>query len=153
MRRHEKQIRSRSEMEKIINRSKVCRLAMTDGDKPYLVPLCFGYRDGSIFFHSAQQGKKVDILKSNPNVCFAFDIDQEVTAAERACGWSMKYRSVVGFGKARMVEEGNDKRKALEIIMENYSAGEHSFDDSEVSSVLIIRVDIEEMTGKKSGYA
>ncbi len=126
---------------------------MTDGDKPYLVPLCFGYRDGSIFFHSAQQGKKVDILKSNPNVCFAFDIDQEVTAAERACGWSMKYRSVVGFGKARMVEEGNDKRKALEIIMENYSAGEHSFDDSEVSSVLIIRVDIEEMTGKKSGYA
>ncbi len=153
MRRHEKQIRSRSEMEEIISRSTVCRLAMTDGDRPYLVPLCFGYRNGSLFFHSALQGRKVDILKRNPNVCFAFDIDQEVTAAERACGWSIRYRSVVGFGKARMVEEEDDKRKALEIIMENYSEGEHSFDDSEVSSVLIIRVDIEEMTGKKSGYA
>lgn len=140
-------------MEEIISRSTVCRLAMTDGDRPYLVPLCFGYRNGSLFFHSALQGRKVDILKRNPNVCFAFDIDQEVTAAERACGWSMRYRSVVGFGKARMVEEEDDKRKALEIIMENYSAGKHSFDDSEVSSVLIIRVDIEEMTGKKSGYA
>ncbi len=140
-------------MEEIISRSTVCRLAMTDGDRPYLVPLCFGYRNGSLFFHSALQGRKVDILKRNPNVCFAFDIDQEVTAAERACGWSMRYRSVVGFGKARIVEEEDDKRKALEIIMENYSAGEHSFDDSEVSSVLIIRVDIEEMTGKKSGYA
>ena len=140
-------------MEEIISRSTVCRLAMTDGDRPYLVPLCFGYRNGSLFFHSAPQGRKVDILKRNPNVCFAFDIDQEVTAAERACGWSMRYRSVVGFGKARMVEEEDDKRKALEIIMENYSAGKHSFDDSEVSSVLIIRVDIEEMTGKKSGYA
>ncbi|MEE8546603.1 MAG: pyridoxamine 5'-phosphate oxidase family protein [bacterium] len=153
MRRHEKQIRSRSEMEEIINNSTVCRLAMTDGDRPYLIPLCFGYRDGSIFFHSAPQGRKIDILKNNPNVCFAFDIDQEVTAAERACGWSMRYRSVVGFGKARIVEEGDDKRKALEIIMENYSAGEHFFDDSEISTVLIIRVDIEEMTGKKSGYA
>ncbi|MEE8319082.1 MAG: pyridoxamine 5'-phosphate oxidase family protein, partial [bacterium] len=151
MRRHEKQIRSRPEMEEIISRSTVCRLAMTDGDRPYLVPLCFGYRNGSLFFHSALQGRKVDILKRNPNVCFAFDIDQEVTAAERVCGWSMRYRSVVGFGKARIVEEEDDKRKALEIIMENYSAGEHSFDDSEVSSVLIIRVDIEEMTGKKSG--
>ncbi len=153
MRRYEKQIRSRPEMEEIISRSTVCRLAMTDGDRPYLVPLCFGYRNGSLFFHSALQGRKVDILKRNPNVCFAFDIDQEVTAAERACGWSMRYRSVVGFGKARIVEEEDDKRKALEIIMENYSAGKHSFDDSEVSSVLIIRVDIEEMTGKKSGYA
>ncbi len=140
-------------MEEIINNSTVCRLAMTDGDRPYLIPLCFGYRDGSIFFHSAPQGRKIDILKNNPNVCFAFDIDQEVTAAERACGWSMRYRSVVGFGKARIVEEGDDKRKALEIIMENYSAGKHSFDDSEISTVLIIRVDIEEMTGKKSGYA
>ncbi len=153
MRRHEKQILDNSEMEEIISRSTVCRLAMTDGDWPYLVPLCFGYRDGSLFFHSAPQGRKVDILKRNPNVCFAFDIDQEVSAVERACGWSMRYRSVVGFGRARIVEERDDKRKALEIIMENYSAGEHSFDDSEISNVLIIRVDIEEMTGKKSGYA
>ncbi len=152
MRRNEKQITDRTEMEDIITRSTVCRLAMTDGVTPYLVTLCFGYRDGSLFFHSAPEGRKVDILGSNPVVCFAFDIDQEVVSAESACGWTMKYRSVVGFGRASILEQEADKRKALEVIMENYSADKFDLTGSRVGNVVVIRVDIEEMTGKKSGY-
>lgn len=83
MRRTDREIANRKEIEDILRRSTVCRLAMIDAGRPYLVPLCFGYDAGILYFHSAPVGKKIDLLKKNRNVCFEFDADTIVVPARK----------------------------------------------------------------------
>ena len=65
MRRKEKEIVEKSEIEAVISKASVCRLGMAEEGMPYVVPLCFGYENNTLYFHSAKEGKKVDILKKN----------------------------------------------------------------------------------------
>ena len=106
----------------IIKEAEVCRLGMVDGDTPYIVPLCFGYKDNTLYFHSATEGKKLDILKNNSNVCVEFDVNQELTSTYHPCKSTMKYRSVIGFGKASLVENPEEKQNALTVIFNHYSS-------------------------------
>ncbi|MBF0303142.1 MAG: pyridoxamine 5'-phosphate oxidase family protein [Desulfamplus sp.] len=152
MRRKEKEIKEQSEIEAVIRKSAVCRLGLSDGDIPYIVPLCFGYKDNSIYLHSALKGKKIDILQKNQKVCFEFDADIEVKEAERACDWGMQFKSVIGFGKAVFIEDINDKITALNIIMKQYSDRTFEFTDNAARGVTVIRIDIQSMTGKISGF-
>ena len=85
MRRKEQEITDKEEMEAIIRKSLVCRLAMADEGTPYIVPLCFGYQDNTLYFHSARKGKKLDILKKNNRVSFEFDTDTEIQKDKEAC--------------------------------------------------------------------
>ncbi|RZB37859.1 MAG: uncharacterized protein SRB2_00961 [Desulfobacteraceae bacterium Eth-SRB2] len=85
IRRKDKEITDNAEIESIICRSMVCRLAMADKNRPYIVPLCFGYKDNTLYFHSAGQGKKLDMLKKNYSVCFEFDIDYEPIKSDKVC--------------------------------------------------------------------
>ena len=137
-------------MESIIQRSKVCHLALSEDNRPYVIPLNFGYKDRTLFFHSAREGKKLDMLKKNNRICFAFSIDHEVVPGETACQWSMKYQSVVGFGRATLVDDPESKQEAYDIIMNHYTGRTFSYDTSLIDRSIIIRVDIEKMTGKKS---
>ena len=152
MRRKDKEITDIKEIEEIISKSTVCHLALSLDNTPYVVPLSFGYKDKIIYFHSAKQGKKVDILKANNKVCFEFDIDHELVESEKACSWSMKFRSVIGFGKAYFIENMEEKQKALDIIMQNYSDKTFLFEEKRINSILVGKIDIKEITGKKSGY-
>lgn len=151
MRRKEKEIQEKSDIEEIIRKAFVCRLAMFDGDQPYIVPLCFGYRDNTLYFHGARKGKKLDIIKKNHKVCFEFDENVELIKAEKPCEWGIKYQSVIGFGKAVILENPDDKQKALEIIMAQYSNKSYSFPDNATEKTALIKVEIENMTGKQSG--
>ena len=151
MRRSERQIESKSDMESIIRDSTICHLALSDGGRPYIVPLNFGYEEGTLYFHCAKDGRKIDIIRRNPAVCFSFVPDHRVVPSESACGWITQYRSVTGFGTASLVESRKSKIKALEIIMRQYSEDKVQFGDNAVDKVLIIRVDVESMTGKVSG--
>ena len=150
MRRADKEITSRAEIEGIIRRSLVCRLALADENRPYIVPLCFGYKDNSLYFHSAVQGKKIDIIKKNNRVCFEFDIDYEVIKADKACEWGMQYKSVVGFGQASFLEDYESKRQALDIIMKQYSGESSAYPETKLKHTVIIKVEIEQMTGKQA---
>ena len=78
MRRKDLEVSERAEVEAILAEATVCRLAMCDGDQPYVVPLSFGYRDGTLYFHTAMEGKKLCILAKNNRVCFEVDVDQEL---------------------------------------------------------------------------
>ena len=151
MRRKDKQINDAVVINDILGRSTVCRLGMCEGDRPYVVSLCFGYDSNALYFHSAGQGKKLDILRKNNNVCFDVDVDCEVVKADRACDWGMKYKSVVGFGKAIFIEDVESKRKALDVIMQQYSEGTFEYPEKAVRNTTIIKVEIETMTGKQSG--
>lgn len=152
MRRKEKEITEKSEIEAIIIKSAVCRLGLSDGEMPYILPLCFGYKDGAIYLHSALKGMKIDILRKNKNVCFEFDADIELKKAEKPCDWGMKFQSVIGFGRAFFLESPEEKREALDIIMRQYSDKSFEFTDNSVNGIAVIRIDIESMTGKRSGF-
>jgi nitroimidazol reductase NimA-like FMN-containing flavoprotein (pyridoxamine 5'-phosphate oxidase superfamily) len=151
MRRKEKEITEASAIEAIITKSLVCRLALSDDNSPYIVPLCFGYEDKVLYFHGSLKGKKIDIIRKNQKVCFEFDINTEIVKAEDACHWSMKYQSVIGFGKAVFLEDKEEKRKAFNIIMSQYSDRTFQFNDDTLKGMVVIKVEIESMTGKQSG--
>ena len=151
MRRFEQEIQEQDEIEEIIRNAKVCRLGMSVADQPYVVPLCFGYEPGALYFHSAGEGKKLDMLEENENVCFEIDIDHEIVEAENPCDWGMNYRSVIGFGRATILEDDGLKRKGFDAIMRQYSSGTYSYPDGEVKGTSIIKVDILSMTGKRNG--
>jgi len=150
MRRSEREIADRSAIEEIISRSKVCKLALCDGRIPYIVPMCFGFKDNTLFFHSAPKGKKIDILKKNPNVCFEFDILTQVIQSAKACKWGMKYKSVIGFGTASFIAEDDLKRQAFDTIMNQYANGSFLYEEASLKSAIIIKVEIHSMTGKQS---
>ena len=150
MRRKEKEITDKSEIESIIRKSLVCRLGLADDGSPYIVPLCFGYKDNGLYFHSAKEGRKIEILKRNNDVCFEFDDNLEVQTGKAACDWGMKYRSVIGYGRASFIEDPEEMRKALDIIMRQYADGDFEYSEKVFGKALVIKVDIQSMTGKKS---
>ncbi|MBC8420174.1 MAG: pyridoxamine 5'-phosphate oxidase family protein [Desulfobacterales bacterium] len=152
MRRKEKEILDREEIESIIKKADVCRLAFSVDNRPYIVPLNFGYKEKCLYFHTASVGKKIDMLTTNNNVCFELDVDCALVKSENPCDWTMKYRSVIGHGKAFVLTDAEEKRRALDIIVEHYSGIANEYDEKRVNRLAIIKVEIQSMTGKKSGY-
>ena len=150
MRRSDKKVAEKTAIEDIIKQSIVCRLALCEGDRPYIVPLCFGYKDDTLYFHSAPEGKKIDMLKKNPKVCFEFDIDCRAVESEIACEWGMNYQSVIGFGKARIVGEIHEKQEALALIMQQYTDRSLPIPEKIAAHTAVIKVEIESMTAKRS---
>jgi nitroimidazol reductase NimA-like FMN-containing flavoprotein (pyridoxamine 5'-phosphate oxidase superfamily) len=148
----DKEIKDQKEIEAIIQKATVCRVGLSENNVPYVVPVNFGYEDNCLYFHSAPEGKKIETIKKNSNVCFEMDVDQEVVRAETPCNWGVKYRSVIGFGKALLVDDLEEKRRALNIIVEHYSDDSYEYPENDVRKVAIIRIEIHSMTGKKSGY-
>ena len=150
MRRADREITNPAEIEAILRRAVVCRLAMCDQTRPYVVPLCFGYDDGVLYFHSAPEGKKLDLIRTHPDVCFEVDIEAQVIPAAKPCAWSMRYRSVVGWGHASLIEDLEAKRRALAVIMRQYTDRAVPFSEKTLQQTTVIRVEIEHMTGKRS---
>lgn len=140
-------------IESIIKRATVCRIGLSENNMPYVVPLILGYKDNCLYFHSAPRGRKIDTIKQNHNVCFEMDIDCElVKKTENPCTWDMKYYSVIGFGKASFIDDLEEKRRALNIIVAHYSDNPQEHIVNEINKVAIIKVTIDSMTWKKSGY-
>ena len=119
-------------------------------DLAYVVPLNYGYADGALYFHSAPEGRKVDILKKNSEVCFTVVSDYELVRGEKACSWTAEYRSVIGTGKARILTEPEEKERGLAVFMGQYSGEDYDFSDIPLNNLIVIRVDIETLMGKSS---
>jgi hypothetical protein len=149
MRRKEKEITDKRQIEAILMQSNVCRLAMVDGDKPYVVPMNFGYSNGCIFFHSANQGRKIEVIKKNPNICFEVDQLIRFKKAKSACDWGAEFKSVIGSGKAQLLEDIKEKKIALDIIMSHYSERAFEYPHDMLEKTMVIKVAIDEMTGKQ----
>jgi len=152
MRRKEKEITLRTEIDAVIDKAQVCRLAMADGSRAYIVPMSFGYDGRALYFHSAKKGKKLDILSRNSAVCFEVDTDVSATPAATACKWGMTYQSVIGHGEVEFITDPDAVRGAMDVIMAHY-AGKAPFEysDAEVNRVCVFKVNIHGMTGKRSG--
>ncbi len=152
MRRNEKEIKDTKEIDRLLSRASVCHIAMTEGVHPYIVPVNFARENNELYFHSAKTGRKIDILKKNPHVCFEVDIPGGLVENELACRWGMKYKSVIGFGRAYFIESREEAKKALDLIMKKYSGRDFfSYPDEEMDKVLLIGIKIDSLSGKRSG--
>ncbi len=150
MRKAEREITEREELERVILKADVCRLGMVDEGEPYIVPLNFGFRDDVLYFHSARQGRKLDIIRRNPLVCFELESDVHLVPGDKPCRWTSSFRSVIGWGRASVVLDEVGVKEGLEVLMEHYAPGPYEFDPSSLSLSAIIRVKVERMSGKRS---
>lgn len=148
MRKSEYEMTSRAEIDAILSRAPVCRLGLSVGDRPYVVPLAFGYEGGSLYFHSSPKGMKMEMITRNPRVCFEVDTDIEVVTSGDPCRWHICYNSVIGFGTVSIVEDAEEKRKALEAIKDHYSVEPADYGAIPLEAIAVIRLDIENMTGR-----
>ena len=150
MRRSDKEITDRSEISDILARASICHLGLNDGGECYVVPVNYGYDGGCLYVHSAREGRKIDILKADNRVSFTVYADFHMQESNKACSFSMKYKSVMGRGLAYLVDDPADKVRGLDIIMRHYSENEFSYDPARVDKTVIIRIEIQNLTGKKA---
>jgi len=149
-----KDILDPKDQEKIINKSKVCHVSFVDGDDPYGLAFCFGYKDNIIYLHTAKAGKKLSILKKNNKVCVVFDTDHDLFYRHEhiACSWRLRYKSVMAFGKAEFVEDYDEKIEGLKIFMQNYAERDFEYSKPSVDNVEIIKIRIDNMSGRSFEY-
>lgn len=148
MRRNDREITDRGAIDRILEEASVCHLALCDGDRPYVVPLCFGYDGRRLYFHCASEGRKIDLIRRNPNACFAVESGFEVTPRETACRWGAHFRSVLGAGRLSIVADPEEKRRGLAALMAHYGGPSADWTDDAVRSVCVLRLDIDELSGK-----
>ena len=152
MRRKEKEIHDKDELEEILIKGEICRLGLCDNNIPYIVPMNYGYSDGIIYLHSANSGRKVEIIRNNNYACFEIETGTEIIRDKNACNWGMKYKSIIGHGKLEEAGDFDEKKKGLSFLMMHYSGKKTwEFPESEMKKVLVLKLKIDTMSGKKSG--
>ena len=151
MRRKEKELTDRYEIEEIIRSCRVCRLGLSVNDVPYIVPLSFGFDGEALYFHTALKGRKIDMMMKNSMVCFEFESGVKVIADhETPCDWSVSFRSVIGYGKVEEVTGREQKIAGLNKIMIHYSGKSWDFTTAPLNGVRIWKVLITHLSAKQS---
>ncbi len=149
-------VKEKQQLEEIIRNSKVCFLSMaTQEATPYVLPFNFGTDGQYIYLHSGPEGKKIDILKSNPRVCIAFSNSEALAYQHEdvACSHFMRYRSVLVQGEVEFINDYAAKERALNIIMKQYTGrDDYKYNAPAIHNVLVFRVSMEHMSGKTMGY-
>jgi len=138
----------------VIERCDVFRLALALDNHPYIVPMNFGYEytDGrlTLYCHCAKEGKKLDIIRANPNVCFEMDSNHKLITGKNACDYTMNYESVIGFGQVSLCDDISAKEHALHLLMQKYSPDKHfSFTRMQLDSVVVLKLLVDSFTGKR----
>jgi len=153
MRRADKQITDIEVLNEILDKSHLCRLGFVDNGEAYIVPVNFAHSGGIIYIHSAPKGRKIEIIKSCKRVNFEMELDYSIIESEIPCGWTEKYRSLMGRGIIEIETDISSKKAGLDLIMRKYGAAmELSYDENILSRMVILKLTIESVTGKQSGY-
>ncbi len=151
MRRSERKITDSEVIEYVLNKGDICRLGLVNEGLAYIVPMNFGYEGGYIYFHSASEGTKIDILKQNPKVSFEIDIEHRIVEGDSACNWSASYLSIIGNGVVEFIDDAVAKKNALNVIMRKYSERKDwQFPGKVVDKTTIFRLFIKEISCKGS---
>jgi len=154
MRRSDREITDKSEMIEIIEKCDVCRLAFSENDVPYIVPMNYGYEYKNekltLFFHGADEGRKHDIIKNNPYVCFEMDCSHKLIEDDEAGNYTMEYESVIGIGAVHYCHDKAEKINALNHLMKQYAKDKaFTFPDDVLDSVTVFKLEVSEFTGKR----
>ncbi len=151
--RRELEVTDLNEIIKILDKSKIVHVAMVDEGKPYMVTMNYGYtmEDGklTLYMHGANKGRKIDVMKANPDVFVEIECDMEPFAGTLPCQYGMAYASIMGVGKATIVESPAEKMEILSILMKTQTGMYFTFNEKLVSIVSVIRIDVADFTAKK----
>ena len=145
-------ITDEQQLRSILDSAKVLRLGLAVDNVPYIYPMNYGYRmeEGrlKLYLHSAARGRKLELLRKNPNVCFELDCDYVPFEGRVACQYGLSYSAVSGRGRAVLVEDVEEKMEAMRSLMKTQTGKDFSFNERLVSIVSVIRVDVSEYTAK-----
>ena len=148
----ERQVTDPEQIIRILDTAKVLNLGLSVNDEPYVVPMNYGYRmeDGklTLYLHSAVKGKKLDMIRANPKVFFSMDCDRMPFEGDKPCQYGLVYSSVMGRGTARILEDTEEKIRAMTLLMKTQTGKDFDFTDRLVSIVSVIRIDVAEYTAK-----
>ncbi len=152
MTRRERQVTDMDEIVKILDNSKVVHLGLIDGDEAYVVPMNYGYvmENGKpiLYLHGARRGKKLDLIKANPKVFYEMCCDIVPFEGEVACKYGITYASIMGRGVAEIVEDVEEKKFALSVLMKTQTGKDFEFEDKMATVVSIIKINTLEYTAK-----
>lgn len=153
MRRTDREVTGLENLLAIIRGCSVCRLAMNHNGQPYVIPLNFGAqveRDHIVlYFHGAKEGRKLEAIRQDPRVCVEFDRGHKLLTGPVACAHSMAFESVVGFGRAEILEDHPGKARGLAAIHRQTTGREFDFTPQQTNTAAVIRVALTEVTGKR----
>ena len=148
----ERQVTDKAQILHILDTAKVLNLGLSVNDEPYVVPMNYGYtmEDGklTLYLHSAVKGKKLDMIRENPRVFFSMDCDRMPFEGRVACQYGLVYSSIMGSGTATLVDDVEEKKRAMSILMKTQTGGDFTFEDRLVTIVTVIRIDVAEYTAK-----
>ena len=140
------------QIQHILDTARIVRLGMAVDNEPYVVPMNYGYtmEDGKLvlYLHSAIRGKKLDMIRANSKVFFEIDCDRMPFEGRVPCQYGMVYSSVMGRGTAVIVEDVEEKKQAMTLLMKTQTGKDFTFEDRLVSIVAVIRIDVAEYTAK-----
>ena len=142
------------EIEKVIKACRTCFLGVCDTDmQPYVLPMNFGYQDGVVYIHSGPAGRKWEIMKSNPKVCITFCDGDELAWQDEhvACSWRVKSQSVIVEGTIEFIEDDDEKIKAMNILMSQYSEKAFTYSGPAIRNVGVMKIKIEAIGAKSFG--
>ena len=152
MTKRERQITDPEQIRHILDTAKVLHLGLAVNNEPYVVPMNYGYTEEEgklvLYLHSALKGKKLDMMRSNPSVFFELECDRMPFEGKLPCQYGLVYSSIMGRGEARIVEDVEEKMKALSILMKTQTGKDFTFNAQLVSIVAVIRIDVAEYTAK-----
>lgn len=152
MRRKDREITDAGEIREILARARVMHLGLYDGEYPYVVPMhCgFTFEDGklTLYAHCAKEGRKLDLIRRDGRVFVEIDTDEALVPGAAACSWGACYASVMGRGRAAIVDDEDEKCRALALLMKTQTGKEFSFTPAMAAAVTVLRVDVESYTAK-----
>lgn len=152
MTRREREVTDINKIIEILDKAKVLHLGLVDGDEAYVVPMNYGYvyeNDRlTLYLHGARRGRKLDLMRANPKVFFEMDCDIVPFEGDVACKYGITYSSIMGRGIAQIVDEPEEKMKALSVLMKTQTGKDFEFNEKLVSVVAVIRIDVLEFTAK-----
>ena len=150
--RREREVTDINKIKEILDKSKVLHLGLVDGDEAYVVPMNYGYtlEDGklTLWLHGAKRGRKLDLIRANPKVFFEMECGIQPFEGEIACKYGIEYSSIMGRGKAEIIEDIEIKKAALSYLMKTQTGKDFEFEDKMAEVVSIIRIDVSEFTAK-----
>lgn len=153
MTKREREVTDINEIIRYLDAAKVLHLGLVDGDEPYVVPMNYGYtmEEGklTLYLHGATRGRKLDVMRANPKVFFSLECDLQPFEGTVACKYGLAYASVMGRGIATIVEDVEEKKKGLSVLMKTQTGKDFSFEDRLTTIVSVIRIDVLEFTAKR----
>ncbi len=154
MRRSDREVTDTSHINDIINSCQCCRIGFIDNGSVYIVPMNFGYEKigdtYTLYFHSAKEGRKIDLIRQNPNVGFELDTGYQLIEGSTACGFSANFRSIIGNGIIEMIDNAEEKMKALSLLMEHTTRKkEWHFNEQMINAVAVFKLNVTQLSCKE----